>query len=573
VIAIIDLQGFGPGDRNTTATAGPGQSDRRPITARGPVDTIRARGRCLGREPPEITMNGADALIRTLLDEGVTACFTNPGTSEMHFVAALDRTPGMRCVLGLFEGVVTGAADGYWRIARRPASTLLHLGPGLANGLANLHNARKARSGIVNVVGEHARPHIALDAPLTCDIEGVARPMSDWVHTIGSSAGVEAATRAAVQAATTPPGGIATLVLPADCAWTEVPAGTPPVSRAPRQAPGAIDAREVEAAVAVLRSGEPTLILLGGEACSAAALEVAGRIAAATGCTLMTEFAVARVARGAGRVIAPRVPYVAEAATAALAPYRNIVLVGARAPVSFFAYPGKRGRQAAPGTRVVDVADPTQDLQAALGQLADALGARTRAPAGVASRELGVLPGGPMTLEGIGRVIAALLPEQAIVVDEAVSSGRAFGPMTATAAPHDWLSSVGGSIGFGLPTAIGAAIAAPDRKVLALEGDGSAMYTVQSLWTLARESLDVTVLVFANRAYRILLGEYAGVGAGAPGPRARRMLEIAPPAIDWVGLAGSLGVEAARATDLDALARELSRGLASPGPFLVEAVL
>ncbi|HYF59066.1 MAG TPA: acetolactate synthase large subunit [Burkholderiaceae bacterium] len=518
-------------------------------------------------------MNGAERLVRTLLDESVDVCFTNPGTSEMHFVAALDRVDGMRCVLGLFEGVVTGAADGYWRMARRPASTLLHLGPGLANGLANLHNARKARSGIVNVVGEHARAHVALDAPLTSDIEAIARPMSHWVQTIGSPAGVEVAARAAVQAATEPPGRIATLVLPADCAWTEEPAGAPRVARAPRPAAAAPDAEAIEAAAAVLRSGEPTVLLLGGEACHEAGLEIAGRIAAASGCALMTEFAVARVARGAGRVAAQRVPYVVDAAVAALAPYRNIVLVGAREPVSFFAYPGKRGRQAAPGTRVVEVADATQDPTAALAGLAEALEARRLAPARVAERGAVEAPDGPMSLEGIGRVVAAVLPEQAVVVDESVSSGRGFGGPTAGAAPHDWLTGTGGSIGFGLPTAIGAAIAVPGRKVLALEGDGSAMYTVQSLWTMAREGLDVTVLVFANRSYRILLGEYAGVGAGSPGPRATDMLSIDRPTIDWVGLARSMGVEAGRASDLGELARELRRGFASPGPYLVEAVL
>jgi acetolactate synthase-1/2/3 large subunit len=518
-------------------------------------------------------MNGAERLVRTLLDEGVDVCFANPGTSEMHFVAALDRVPGMRCVLGLFEGVVTGAADGYWRMARRPASTLLHLGPGLANGLANLHNAKKARSGVLNIVGEHARAHIALDAPLTSDIEGIARPVSHWVHTITAAVGVEAATRGAMQAATTPPGRIATLVLPADCAWTELPDAVPSGTRVSRLAPGAIDPAAVDAAAALLRSGEPTALLLGADACHEAGLAWAGRIAAATGCTLLTEFAIARVARGAGRVAATRVPYAVDAAVATLAPYRNLLLIGTGEPVSFFAYPGKRGRQAAPGTRIVAVADPSQDLAGTLAALADAVGARDRAPAGIVERERIAPPEGPLTLEGIARVIAAVLPEQAIVVDEAVSSGRGFAAPTSTAAPHDWLSGAGGSIGFGMPTAIGAAIAAPDRKVLVLEGDGSAMYTVQSLWTMAREGLDITVLVFANRAYRILQGEYAGVGAGTPGPRATDMLSLERPAIDWVGLARSLGVEAGRATDLGGLARELARGFASSGPYLVEAVL
>ncbi len=420
---------------------------------------------------------------------------------------------------------------------------------------------------------------MALDAPLTSDIEGIARPMSHWVHTIGSAGGVEAATRAAVQAAATPPGRIATLVLPADCAWTGVPAatGTPPPSRdarAPRLAAAPVDPAAVEAAAAALREGgAATLLLLGGEACHEAGLEAAGRIAAATGCALMTEFAVARTARGAGRVVAPRIPYVPDAAIAALAPYRTLVLLGAREPVSFFAYPGKRGRQAAPGVRFVELAAADQDLGAALDALVEATGARGTTPAAVSPRECVAPPDGPMSLEGIGRVVAAAIPEHAIVVDESVSSGRAFGAFTAGAAPHDWLTGCGGAIGFGLPTAIGAAIAAPGRKVLCLEGDGSAMYTVQSLWTMAREGLDVTVLVFANRAYRILQGEYAGVGAGTPGPRATDMLSLDRPAIDWVSMARAMGVEAGRATDLGQLARELSRGLASKGPYLVEAVL
>lgn len=518
-------------------------------------------------------MNGAETLVRTLLSEGIEVCFTNPGTSEMHFVAALDRIEGMRCVLGLFEGVVTGAADGYWRMKQSPASTLLHLGPGLANGLANLHNAKKARSGIVNVVGEHALPHVALDAPLTSDIEGVARPMSQWVHTIGSSVGVQAATRSAVQAASTPPGKIATLVLPADCAWGEVPASqreTGPIERLGRSA---ADASDLAAAVDVLRSGEPTVILMGDVAVHAQGLEMAGRISAATGCALMTEFTTARTQRGAGRVNAPRVPYVPDAAMAALKPYRNLLLVGCEEPVSFFAYPGKRGRQSPPGCRILRVAHPGEDVVGALEALADALGARTKAPTGVGELVLPALPEGSITVDGMGQVIAACIPEQAIVIDESVTGGRALGPLTARARPHDFLTSCGGAIGFGLPQAIGAAIAAPDRKVLVLEGDGSAMYTIQSLWTMARENLDITVLIFANRAYRILQGEFAGVGAGTPGPRANHMLNLDRPDLDFTSMARGMGVPAAKATTLGELARELQRGLATPGPCLIEAVL
>ena len=518
-------------------------------------------------------MNGAESLVRTLLAQGVDTCFTNPGTSEMHFVAALDRIEGMRCVLGLFEGVVTGAADAYYRMARKPASTLLHLGPGLGNGLANLHNARKAHSGIVNIVGEHALPHLVLNAPLTSDIEGVARPMSDWVRTARSAAEVASTAQDAVRAATRPPGQVATLVLPADCAWGDVPAAadTRPAAT-PAIRPG-VDAATVAAAARVLASGEPTLLLLGGVACFAAPLETAGRIAAKTGCAVMTEFYVPRLERGAGRVNVPRVPYAVDAAVAALARFRNILLVGATDPVSFFAYPGKPGRQAPPGCHVMQVAGVGDDLEAGLQALLDATGAKQAAPGFAARLAPAPLPSGPITPDGIARVIAALLPENAIVIDESVSAGRALGGPTMSAAPHDWLSVMGGSIGWGLPAAVGAAIAAPGRKVLSLEGDGSAMYTIQALWTMAREGLDVTVVIFANRAYQILLGEYAGVGAGTPGPRAAHMLRLDSPALDFVGLARSMGVEAGRAADLESLAAQLQRGFASNGPYLIEAVL
>ncbi|MFN5882402.1 MAG: acetolactate synthase large subunit, partial [Burkholderiales bacterium] len=454
-----------------------------------------------------------------------------------------------------------------------PASTLLHLGPGLANGLANLHNAKKARSGIVNIVGEHALPHIALDAPLTSDIEGVARPMSQWVHTIGSSVGVQAATRGAVQAASTPPGKIATLVLPADCAWGEVPDTQPDTGRIERLGRSAADASDIAAAVDALRSGEPTVILMGDIAVHAQGLEMAGRISAATGCALMTEFTTARTQRGAGRVNAPRVPYVPDAAMAALKPYRTLLLVGCEEPVSFFAYPGKRGRQSPPGCRILRVAHPGEDVVGALEALADALGARTTAPRGVGELSLPGLPEGPITVDGMGAVIAASIPDNAIVIDESVTGGRALGPLTAKARPHDFLTSCGGAIGFGLPQAIGAAIAAPDRKVLVLEGDGSAMYTIQSLWTMARENLDITVVIFANRAYRILQGEFAGVGAGTPGPRANHMLNLDRPDLDFTHLARGMGVPAVRVTQLGELARELQRGLAASGPCLIEAVL
>ncbi len=522
-------------------------------------------------------MNGAESLVHTLLESGVDVCFTNPGTSEMHFVSALDRIPGMRCVLGLFEGVVTGAADGYWRLADKPACTLLHLGPGLGNGLANLHNAKKARSGIVNVVGEHATYHVPLNAPLTSDIEGVARPMSNWVHTSRSADDISRDGKAAVAAARTAPGQIATLVLPADTAWNEVSAqGSRPGSGpavVPAQRP--IDPAAVKASAAVL-AGPDTLLLLGGNALREGSLARAGRIAAKTGCAVMSEFYVARLQRGAGRVIAPRVPYVVEAAQSALGRFKRVVLVGSRPPVAFFAYPNKPSLLAPEGCEFTTLAEIDQDLDAALAALAEHVGASQLAPAGVApARKVSRtdLPGGKITSEGIAAILSAMLPEQAIVVDESVTIGRAFGAATVGAAPHDWLTGMGGSIGFALPVAVGAAVAAPDRRVVVLEGDGSGMYTPQALWTMAREGLNATVLVFANRAYQILRGELQGVGAGEPGPRATQMLSLDNPALDWVSLARGMGVSASRAEDLHALADQFARSLATPGPSLIEVVV
>jgi len=515
-------------------------------------------------------MNGAESLVRTLIDSGVDLCITNPGTSEMHFVAALDKVAGMRCVLGLFEGVVTGAADGFYRMAERPAATLLHLGPGLANGLANLHNAKKARSGIVNIVGEHATFHLAHDAPLTADIQAVARPMSDWVRTSVSSWEVAADGALAVEAARTAPGRIATLILPADTAWGE--AGTPQRARTPAPR-AAVAAQAVPAAARVLRRREPCALLLGGVAVREEALAMAGRIAAKTGCAVLSEYNTPRLERGAGRVATQRVPYVVDSALALLKDFRQIVLVGAKPPVGFFAYPGKPSLLAAPQCVFTTLAEVQDDILAALDALADELDARALAPAHVAELALPALPQGAITLDGVAAVLGALLPRDAIVVDEAVSSGRGLAGPTTHSQPHAWLTSMGGSIGYGLPVAVGAALACPSRKVIALEGDGSAMYTLQALWTLARESLDVTIVIFANRAYQILRGEFANVGAGAPGQRATDMLTLDRPALDWRALARGHGVESGQASDLGAFARELRRGLASGGPYLIELLL
>ncbi len=503
-------------------------------------------------------MNGAESLVRTLLAGGVDVCFTNPGTSEMHFVAALDKVPGMRCVLGLFEGVVTGAADGYYRMLDKPASTLLHLGPGLANGLANLHNAKKASSGIVNIVGEHATYHIAHDAPLTSDIEGVAGPMSHWVKTSPTSGGIAADGALAIEAARQTPGQIATLILPADTAWGPA---TGIAETAPPTAPPKVSDDAVKAAAEMLRTSSKATLLMGGAALRERCLELAGRISAKTGCGILTEGANTRLERGAGRVQVNR-----QAAG-------NLVLVGAREPVAFFAYPDKPSLLMPKEARSTKLADTSDDMEAALTALAIELDAMNTPPAGVAQPRRPEIPTGTITPASIASILGAKIPEGAIVVDESVTTGREFFPETAGAPPHDWINNRGGSIGYGLPVAIGAAVACPDRKVIALEGDGSAMYTIQSLWTMAREGLDITVLVFANGTYNILRGELSNVGVRNPGPRAVNMLSIGNPSIDWVAMAKSMGVEASRAVDCAQLSKSIDAGLKSKGPYLIEVVV
>ena len=511
-------------------------------------------------------MNGAESLVRTLVAGGVNVCFTNPGTSEMHFVAALDRVEGMRCVLGLFEGVVTGAADGYYRMKGTPASTLLHLGPGLANGLANLHNAKKARSGIVNIVGQHATYHIGLNAPLTSDIEGLARPMSAWVRTSPDAKSVSADGAAAIAAAKNAPPQIATLILPADTAWNEAD-GIATVAAESQRAN--YSSQAVDNAAKVLRGGAQTLLLLTGSALTEQGLALAAQIAGKTGCKVMGQTYNPRMARGRGRFAIDRIPYVIEQALPILKDFKNIVLVEANDPVAFFAYPNTPSILKADGCEVHRLTAWGENSVAALEALAGSLGA---GPKDVKPQQLAemIKPTGPLNHTTIAQAIACAIPENAIVVDESITTGRGFFPPTAAAAPHDWLQNMGGSIGFSTPVATGAAVACPDRKVLCMVGDGSAMYTIQSLWTQAREGLDVVTIVFANRIYQILRGEFDGVGAGEPGQRALDMLRIDRPTIDFVALARGMGVAGRAVTTADEFNAALAEAVAEPGPRLIE---
>ncbi len=461
-------------------------------------------------------MNGAQSLVQTLANCGVEVCFGNPGTSEMHFVASLDSTPEMRAVLCLFEGVATGAADGYGRMAGKPAAVLLHLGPGLANGLANLHNARRAATPIVNVVGDHATYHLQYDAPLTSDIVGFARPVSSWICESKSARTVAADTARAVQAACAAPGGIATLILPADTAWNEASHAAQPLPPiGPSPAPDAA----IDKAAGLLRNGKRSAILLRGAALRGAGLEAAGRIAARTGARLLSDTFAPHSELGAGRVPVERLPYFAEQIVDTLGKVEQIILVGSKPPVSFFAYPGKPSWCAPDGCLFAQLAHEHEDGVQALEALDEAIGV----PAQTATHIpllLPDLPRGPLNALAVAQAIAHLTPEHAIMADESATSGFPLAMMMARARPHDHLALTGGSIGLGLPLALGAAIACPDRKVVCPHGDGGAAYTMQALWSMARENQDVTVVIYANRSYAILnieLQRVGAIGGGAQG--------------------------------------------------------
>jgi acetolactate synthase I/II/III large subunit len=514
-------------------------------------------------------MNGAQALIRTLVTCGVDVCFTNPGTSEMHFVAALDDVPEMRGVLGLFEGVVTGAADGYARVAAKPAATLLHLGPGLANGWANLHNARRAFTPVVNIVGDHATHHKRFDAPLESDIAGLAGGLEGWFRASATSDDVATDAADAVAAAMSGRGQVATLVLPADVSWSDARGPAEPVASTPRPAP---DADQVSAAVAALRSGEPAALLVGGRVVSGeAGLLAAARVAAGAGAKLLCETFPARLARGAGLPEVERLGYLAEFAEIQMAGLKHLVVVDTKAPVSFFAYPGKASELTPEGCEVHVLGDVAVDPVAALLAVAEELGAPAEVARAAASRP--AAPTGALDASSMATALGHLLPEGAIVSDEGNTAGLFVAGATAGCAPHDWLTLTGGSIGQGMPVATGAAVAAGDRKVVNLQADGSALYTIQSLWTQAREGLDVTTILLNNRSYAILNLELSRVGAEEPGPTALSMLDLSRPDMDFCALAKGMGVPAERATTAEDFTAALERALATDGPALVEVML
>ncbi len=513
-------------------------------------------------------MNGAQALIRTLVDCGVDTCFMNPGTSEMHFVAALDAVHDMRGILCLFEGVATGAADGYARLADKPASVLLHLGPGLGNGLANLHNARKGNVGVVNIVGDHATYHKEFDAQLESDIETVARNVSTWIRWGTTSDAVGADAADAVAAASGPPGTVATYILPADTSWGD---GGVVGEAKPVQARTPVDSGVIDAVAEVLLSGASCALFLGGSALREPGLVAGSRVANHTGAKFMAETFPTRLERGAGVPPIDRLAYLAEFAQMQMEGLKHLVVVDAKAPVSFFAYPGKASYLVPDGCEVHVLASGSDDAASALQALAEAVGA----PIDSARLQPAFrpdLPTGPLTADGVCAALGALLPDHAIISDEGNTSGLFAPGHTAGSPRHTWLTLTGGAIGQGLPVAVGAAVACPDRKVVALGSDGSALYTIQALWTMARENLDVVTIIFNNRSYAVLNMELNRVGAEA-GPKAKEMLDLHHPDMDFMAISNGLGVPATRATTAEEFVEQLSAAFATKGPRLIEAIV
>ena len=514
-------------------------------------------------------MKGAQALLRTLVDSGVDMCFANPGTSEMHFVAALDDVPEMRGVLGLFEGVVTGAADGYARMAGRPAVTLLHLGPGLGNGLANLHNARRARTPVVNVVGDHALDHKALDAPLESDIDAVAWSVSGWVRRSESAAAVAADAAEAVAAARSG-AGVATLILPADVSWSEGGLPAPAVEPAP---PAAVEGSAIEEAARILAAAGPAgAVLVGAPVLQPRGTSALERVCRASGAKALYETFPARMTgRGGGRFEPRRLAYPIELATKQLADVEHLVLIGAVEPVAFFGYPGKPGRLAPRGCTVHTLAEPGTDAPGALDELASIMSGDIE-PAGAGDAPVLERPSGPIDASSAAAAVAATLPEGAIVSDEGTTCGMYMLGATRRGPQHDWLNITGGAIGQGMPVATGASLACSDRPVLNIQSDGSAMYTIQALWTQAREQLDVTTLLCNNGAYAILAMELDQVGAAAGGAVSRSLLDLGRPDLDFCRLAEGQGVPAVRVANAEALCDQLEHAYREPGPHLIEAM-
>ena len=516
-------------------------------------------------------MNGAEILIKTAVEAGIEVCFTNPGTTEMPLVCAFDSLPGIRPYLGLFEGCCTGAADGYGRMADKPAMTLLHLGPGLGNGVANLHNAAKGGTPVINVIGEHATWHRTVNAPLTMDIEGLAEPVSDWQRTCTSTDNLAQDTADAIAAAME--GQVVSLIVPSDIQWSEC--ADSPIYQ-PKDSSAAIDQDSISRAAEVLHTGQKCALILGGRALRKEGLMAAARIKSATGCDLLSERSPARIERGAGIPPTEVIPYFPRQALELLSGYQAIVLACAGEPVTFFGWPGYPSRLLNDSQEIRQIKADTKSLPQALEGLADALdapGMASAADAGSSNIDRPEMPSGRLTAQNAGIILAVLQPEHAIIVNEAVTSGAAYLPLAVSAPPHTMMALPGGAIGYGMPCAVGAAIACPSRPVINFQADGSAMYTLQALWMQARESLNITTLICSNRSYNILKIEFARAEIETPGPYAQALTDLGNPDIDWVKISRGMGVPAVAVESCEELVKELKKALHEPGPHLIEMVI
>ncbi len=513
-------------------------------------------------------MIGADALAKTAVLAGVEFCFANPGTTELPLVTAFDATSGIRSILGLYEGVCTGAADGYGRMTGRPAFTLLHQGPGLANGLANLHNARRARSPVVNLIGEHATWHIKANSPLTSDIMGLARPVSHWVRAVRNARDIPADTAQALTSAASLPGSVASLIIPVDCQTGE---SLEPLHPKPPQPLSVVPEGTINNVALALRQRQPAALLLGGFALRQNGLQAAMRIAASSGCHLLCETFPARLERGRGIPAVEKLPYFPERAIECLSSFALLILAGAVDPVAFFGYPGFPSRLAPDSCETVILAKPDEDVVGAMQELGNILHVAPDMLQTSPARPQ--RPSGKLSPRSLGEAIAAVQPEGLILVDEAATSGQPYFHLSAGAPPFTYMGITGGAIGMGMPLAIGAALACPERKVLTLQADGSGLYTVQALWTQARENLNITTIICANRKYRILQLELARAGISSPGPESLALTELTNPIIDWLEISRGFGVSAVRVETAEALAEQIERALAEPGPLLIEAVI
>lgn len=518
-------------------------------------------------------MNGAQALFKALVQAGLDTCFANPGTSEMQLVYEIGLTPGVRAVLCLQENTVTGAADGYARMKGKPAFTLLHVGSGFANGIANLHNAGRANTAMVNIVGANAtyhQPRFPEHELINGRIIDLARTVSHWAHEARSASDLAVLGGLATRYAQLGSGKICTVVAPTNCHWDPAmaPAGLPASIETLKVSPETID--QVASA---LSDGKKTGMVLGSSLLHGSGLELAGRIAAKTGVTLFGETFPSRLARGEGRVPVKLIPYLLEMALNDLANYERLILAGALSPVATFAYRDKPVLKIPETCQVITLATVDHDLLAALGDLTEAVNAPTK-PAQLMTRSEALPPTGVLTAEAIGKSLCALMPENSILVDEGATNGQAIFNLTEGARAHDYLSAVcGGAIGGGLPLALGASVACPDRKTIALQADGSGMYTVQALWSMARENADVIVIVLRNDDYAILEVELARVREGEANSRMQSMMNLKNPSLDWVKIAEGLGVPAVSATTAEEFYRLLESALRKKGPYLIEARL